>query len=153
MANGVPATHEDDRALLKAAVTSLEEAAAYRKADASRAVRAAAALRGDDGPIGGQAAEARLVHLVLRMLRRPDMPWLPKRVASFLAEASGYLDRAPLDLLQSVEGAERVRRLIEGEPPLDRPDPNRVAAAADLEDLSAEEALAPMPPAISIAPA
>ena len=142
MANKLPMPQEADRALLEAAIASLQENAEYREAEASRAVRAAAALRGDAGPIGGRAAGARLAHLVLIMLRHPDMPLRPERVAGFLAEASGYLDEAPLDLLRTVEGAERVRRLIEMEPPLGRPDPIRVAAAADLEDLSAEEALA-----------
>lgn len=142
MANGLPTPQESDRALLEAAIASLEENAEYRAAEASRAVRAAAALRGDARQIGGRAAGARLAHLVLRMLRHPDMPLHPERVAGFLAEASGYLDEAPLDLLRTVEGAERVRRLIEMEPPLGRPDPIRVAAAADLKDLSAEEALA-----------
>lgn len=70
------------------------------------------------------------------------MPTSPKSVARFVARASGYLDEAPLDLLRTVEGAERVRRLVELELPLGRPDPDRVAAAAELDDLTAEEAFA-----------
>jgi hypothetical protein len=63
-------------------------------------------------------------------------------VARFVARESGYLDEPPLDLFRTVEGAERVRRLVEVEPPLGRPDPARVAAAAELDDLTAEEAFA-----------
>ena len=128
--------------LLTAVAQSLDETSEYRKADAARAIRAAAALRGDAALIGGQAARARLAHLVLRMLRHPEHPTSPSWVARFVARGSGYLDEPPLDLFRTVEGAEWVRRLVEGEPPLSRPDPARVAAAAELDDLTAEEAIA-----------
>jgi hypothetical protein len=137
-----PKMGDAEHALLAAVANSLDETAEYRRADAARAVRAAAALRGNAEPVGGEPARARLAHLVFRMLRRPETPTCPKWVARFVARASGYLDEAPLDLFRTVEGAERVRRLVELEPPLGRPDPDRVTAAAELDDLTAEEAFA-----------
>ncbi|MBP0447627.1 DUF2384 domain-containing protein [Roseomonas sp. SSH11] len=121
----------------------LDETVGYRKADAARAARVASALRGDAGPIRGEAARARLAHLALLMLAMPEIASPgPVWVARFLSRRSGSLGEAPVDLVRTVEGAEQVRRLIQLEPSLGRPDPERVAAAANLDDLTAEEAFA-----------
>jgi hypothetical protein len=95
---------------------------------------------GDAAPAGGEAARAGLAHMALRMLAQPDAAFRPDGVARFLWQQHGHLREAPLDLVRTVAGAEQVRRLVELEPPLERPDPARVAAAAQLDDLTAEEA-------------
>jgi hypothetical protein len=63
-------------------------------------------------------------------------------VAGCLWQPLGHLREAPLDLVRTVAGAEQVRRLVERAPPLGRPDPARVAATAQLDDLTAEDAFA-----------
>ena len=137
--------HDDQPApaMLAEVAAVLQQLAGYRRADAARAVLGAAALRGGDaGPLGGEAAWARLAALALRMLAQPESPPSPAVVAHFLSQRSGYLGQAPIDLVHTAAGAERVRRLVELEPPLPPPDPERVARAEELDDLTPEEAFA-----------
>jgi hypothetical protein len=138
--------HRDDQpdpAMLAEVAAVLEQLSGHRRANAARAALGAAALRGGDaGPIGGEAARARLATVALRMLARPERPPSPAVVAHFLSQRSGYLGQAPVDLVRTAAGAERVRRLVELEPPLPPPDPERVARAAELDDLTPEEAFA-----------
>jgi hypothetical protein len=135
-------TDRPDAALLTEVAEALDQTANFCRAGASRAACAAAVLWGDAAPVGGEAARARLAHLALRMLAQPDAAPRPDWVASFLWQQHGHLREAPLDLVRTVEGAEQVRRLVELEPPLGRPDPARVTAAAQMDDLTAEEAFA-----------
>jgi hypothetical protein len=137
--------HDDqpDPAMLAEVAAVLEQLAGHRRADAARAALGAAALRGGDaGLIGGEAARARLATLALRMLAQPEIPPSPAVVARFLSRRSGSLGQAPIDLVRTAAGAERVRRLVELEPPLPPPDPERVARAEELDDLTPEEAYA-----------
>ncbi|MGK7871510.1 hypothetical protein [Falsiroseomonas sp. E2-1-a20] len=131
-----------DATLLAEVAEALDQTASSHRAGASRAACAAAVLRGDAAPVGGEVARARLAHLALRMLAQPEAAARPDGVARFMWQQHGHLREAPLDLVRTVVGAEQMRRLVEREPPLGRPDPARVAAAAQLDDLTAEEAFA-----------
>ncbi|MGK7871729.1 antitoxin Xre/MbcA/ParS toxin-binding domain-containing protein, partial [Falsiroseomonas sp. E2-1-a20] len=140
MPAGTKPTDRPDDALLAEVAEALDQTASSHRAGASRAACAAAVLRGDAAPVGGEAARARFAHLALRMLAQSEVAARPDWVAPFLWQQHGHLEGAPLDLVRTVAGAEQVRRLVEREPPLGRPDPARVAAAAQLDDLTAEEA-------------
>jgi hypothetical protein len=135
-------TDRPDDALLAEVAEALDQTASSHRAGASRAACAAAVLRGEAAPVGGEAARARLAHLALRMLAQSEAAFGPGGVASCLWQQHGHLREAPLHLVRTVAGAEQARRFLEREPPLGRPDPARVAAAAQLDDLTAEEAFA-----------
>jgi hypothetical protein len=127
--------------MLEEVAAALDDIAGYRRADAVRAALGAAVLRGGDAePLGGEAARARLATLTLRLLALPEDPFSPADAARFLYRGHGYLDQPPIDLMRTVVGAEQVRRLVEHEPPLPPPDPTRIAGAAELDDLTIEEA-------------
>ncbi|MGG5890966.1 hypothetical protein ACLF3G_28185 [Falsiroseomonas sp. HC035] len=142
MPAGTKPTDRPDDALLAEVAKALDQTAIPHRAGASRAACAAAVLRGDAAPVGGEAGRARLAHLALRMLAQPEAAFGPGGVARFLWQQHDHLREAPLDLVRTVAGAEQVRRLGELEPPLGRPDPARVEVAAQLDDLTAEEAFA-----------
>lgn len=154
-----PTAMPDDAATREALSTvtaALDAVAAERESEAARAAAAAAGLRGNAAAVGGEAARARLVTwaetvvgwgktqgenddlqafgaavFILQPLLEPRPPF------AVIAGGDGALE-----LARTEEGAAMVDRWFADGEAVSKPDPVRVVAATDLDDLTPDEAYA-----------
>ena len=141
----MPTDDQSQLAILTKVADNLDARARGHRREAETARRGAAALRGEPDAVealGGAAARARLAVLATRAVGRQEPPFTPADVARFLAIGRGMLEEVPLELVRTEEGAAMVDRWFAEGGAVPKPDPVRVVAATDLDDLTPDEAYA-----------